>query len=160
MDEMLKVVEGWDHVIQAVLSMIPPDQLIDWKLLWRDPIQKWVSDGGRIVLVGDAAHPHLPTSGTGATQAVEDGATIGALVHELSASGVPTIFRAFEKLRYLFLLLLHGLIWADLWQVRENVFDTTNGVGNPPSMASNGLGLCQDESGILENAATKLALWP
>jgi 2-polyprenyl-6-methoxyphenol hydroxylase-like FAD-dependent oxidoreductase len=97
---MLKVVEGWDETIRAVISLIPPGVLIDWKLLWRDPVKRWVSETGRIVLIGDAAHPHLPTSGTGATQAIEDGATIGALVEILGADKVPLIFRAYEKLRY------------------------------------------------------------
>lgn len=96
---MLKVTEGWDPVIVAAMKAVPRDTLIDWKLLWRDPIRQWVSKTGRITLVGDAAHPHLPTSGQGAAQAFEDAATIGALVEHLGKDRVPTAFRAFEKLR-------------------------------------------------------------
>jgi len=96
---MLKVVDGWDETIRTVISLIPPEILIDWKLLWRDPVRKWVSDKGRVLLIGDAAHPHLPTSGSGATQAIEDGATIGALLDRLGNSQVPIAFKAFEKLR-------------------------------------------------------------
>jgi 2-polyprenyl-6-methoxyphenol hydroxylase-like FAD-dependent oxidoreductase len=96
---MLKVVDGWDETIRTVNSLIPPEIIIDWKLLWRDPIRKWVSNKSRIVLIGDAAHPHLPTSGSGATQAIEDGATIGALLDKLGKDQVPLAFRAFEKLR-------------------------------------------------------------
>lgn len=96
---MLKVVDGWDETIRAVIQLIPPEVIIDWKLLWRNPVKPWVSKNGRIALVGDAAHPHLPTSGTGATQAIEDGATIAALVESLGASEIPLAFRAFEKLR-------------------------------------------------------------
>jgi len=98
---MLKVVDGWDPVICAAIRAIPPAKLIDWKLLWRDPVRQWVSKTGRIVLVGDAAHPHLPTSGQGGAQAIEDGATIGALVHKLGKENLPSAFKAFEKLRYL-----------------------------------------------------------
>lgn len=97
---MLKAVDGWDPVICAAMKAIPPENLIDWKLLWRDPIRQWVSRTGRIVLVGDAAHPHLPTSGQGAAQAIEDAATIGALVDKLGKDRIPAAFRAFEKLRY------------------------------------------------------------
>lgn len=97
--EMLKVVEGWDETVQTLLSLIPQDELKDWKLLWRDPIKRWVSDKGRVLLLGDAAHPHLPTSGTGATQAIEDGATIAALCDALGTGDIPLVFRAFEKIR-------------------------------------------------------------
>ncbi|OQV00113.1 FAD binding domain-containing protein [Cladophialophora immunda] len=100
LQDMLGVVEGWDPIISAAMKAIPPEKLIDWKLLWRDPIRQWVSRTGRITLVGDAAHPHLPTSGQGAAQAIEDAATIGALLDKLGKDGAPDAFRAFEKLRY------------------------------------------------------------
>ncbi|RSL87767.1 hypothetical protein CEP52_015424 [Fusarium oligoseptatum] len=79
-DELLQVVDGWDPVIQAAM--------------------KWVSPKGRIVLAGDAAHPHLPTSGQGAAQAFEDAATIGVLLNKLARDDIPTAFKAFEKLRF------------------------------------------------------------
>jgi 2-polyprenyl-6-methoxyphenol hydroxylase-like FAD-dependent oxidoreductase len=64
-EDLLKVVEGWDEKLRAIFEAIPDDKLIDWKLLWRDPASNWVSEHGRIALVGDAAHPHLPSSGQG-----------------------------------------------------------------------------------------------
>ena len=97
--DMLQNVDSWDPVCRAVVSSVPEDTLIDWKLLWRDPLKKWVSDKGRVVLAGDAAHPHLPTSGTGGTQAIEDGATIAAVLGKLGKEQVPLAFRVFEKLR-------------------------------------------------------------
>lgn len=39
-------------------------------IYYRDPLPQW-SDG-RVILVGDAAHPVLPTSGSGAAVAIED----------------------------------------------------------------------------------------
>ena len=36
--------------------------MVDYKLVYRDPLPAWVSKGGHTVLAGDAAHPHLPTS--------------------------------------------------------------------------------------------------
>ncbi|KAM5383739.1 hypothetical protein ACJZ2D_001728 [Fusarium nematophilum] len=98
--DLLHVVDGWDPVIVAAMKAIPHDKLIDWKLLWRDPIRQWVSPKGRIVLAGDSAHPHLPTSGQGAAQAFEDGATIGVVLDRLGREDIPTAFRAFERLRF------------------------------------------------------------
>ncbi|KAL2061484.1 hypothetical protein VTL71DRAFT_6861 [Oculimacula yallundae] len=109
--EMLEVVDGWDETIRAVISAIPPEVLVDWKLLWRDPIRKWVSDKGRVVLIGDAAHPHLPNSGSGAAQAIEDGATIGVILSKLGDTNVPLAFRSFEKLRYERTSLTQRLGW-------------------------------------------------
>jgi 2-polyprenyl-6-methoxyphenol hydroxylase-like FAD-dependent oxidoreductase len=96
---MLKIVDGWDPIIQTAMKFIPPETLIDWKLLWRDPVRPWVSANGRIVTIGDAAHPHLPTSGQGAGQSLEDAATIGALIDKLGVDNIPNAFRALEKIR-------------------------------------------------------------
>ena len=102
---MLEGVAGWDPQLSHLIKLIPEDGLIDHKMLWRDPVRKWVSDKGRICLLGDAAHPHLPTSGTGAAQSFEDAATIGALLIQSAKRSqdtrpdVPLVFRAYEKLR-------------------------------------------------------------
>jgi hypothetical protein len=99
---MLECVTGWDPVLQRIIQNIPPDCLIDYKLLWRDPLPKWTSEAGRVCLIGDAAHPHLATSGTGAAQAFEDAATIATLLEESSSMEsieIPLILRAYQKLR-------------------------------------------------------------
>ncbi|KAH8650770.1 hypothetical protein BGZ61DRAFT_375462 [Ilyonectria robusta] len=116
--DILEVMDGWDEVLKAVAKHIPEDNLIDWKLLWRDPAKKWVSDNGRIqpradrsLLVGDAAHPHLPTSGSGAGQAFEDAATIGTLIGKKGIANLPVLFRAYENLRYERTSLTQRLGW-------------------------------------------------
>lgn len=48
-----------------------------WQLRDLDPLSTWVK--GRAVLIGDAAHPMLPTQGQGASQSVEDGEALQAL---------------------------------------------------------------------------------
>jgi 2-polyprenyl-6-methoxyphenol hydroxylase-like FAD-dependent oxidoreductase len=95
--EMERAVKGWDPKLVQLVKSIPEDGLIDHKLLWRDPVKKWVSDKGRVALVGDAAHPHLPTSGTGGAQAIEDGATIAALLEK--TSDIPLVLRSYMALR-------------------------------------------------------------
>lgn len=47
---MLKIGEGWDETLRALFSKIPPNELFDWKLLWRDPLKDWTSPKRRIVL--------------------------------------------------------------------------------------------------------------
>lgn len=97
--EMLATVPNWDPVLRAVITKIPEEILVDYKLLWRDPVKKWVSDKGRLAILGDAAHPHLPTSGSGAAQAIEDGGTLGALLEKAGKENIPDALKAFQTLR-------------------------------------------------------------
>jgi 2-polyprenyl-6-methoxyphenol hydroxylase-like FAD-dependent oxidoreductase len=62
---------------------------------------QWISKHARIALMGDAAHPFLPTSIQGASQAIEDGVTIATVLKEAgSAAEVPTALLAYENIRY------------------------------------------------------------
>lgn len=87
------------------MAATPPDRLVDWKLVYRDPLPTWVSPGARIALLGDAAHPFLPTSIQGASQAVEDGVTV-AVCLEMASRGkdgkknVGEALLAYERIRY------------------------------------------------------------
>ncbi|ETN40976.1 uncharacterized protein HMPREF1541_05256 [Cyphellophora europaea CBS 101466] len=99
-EDLLKVVDGWDDKLRSIFESIPQEKLIDWKLLWRDPASSWVSEHGRIALVGDSAHPHLPSSGQGAAQAIEDGATIGAVIDRAGKGDIALGLRVYEKLRF------------------------------------------------------------
>lgn len=99
------VLKGWEPTIQKLLALTP-EPLVDWKLVYRDPLETWVSAGRRIALIGDAAHPFLPTSIQGASQAMEDGATVAVCLRRAAeaagggSAGVPDAVAAFEALRY------------------------------------------------------------
>jgi 2-polyprenyl-6-methoxyphenol hydroxylase-like FAD-dependent oxidoreductase len=82
------------------VSKTPEEKLVDWKLVYRDPLPRWVSDGGRTCLLGDSAHPFLPTSAQGATQAMEDGVTIAICLREAGKNNVQAALRAFQDIRY------------------------------------------------------------
>ncbi|BFV58300.1 FAD-dependent monooxygenase [Kitasatospora sp. CMC57] len=49
-----------------------------WVLCDRDPVERWTD--GRVVLVGDAAHPMLQYAAQGACQALEDAVVLGGLI--------------------------------------------------------------------------------
>jgi 2-polyprenyl-6-methoxyphenol hydroxylase-like FAD-dependent oxidoreductase len=67
----------------------------------RNPNAKWTSEYGRVVQVGDSAHPFLPTSANGATQALEDAITLATClrVSDTGPEGVPMVCRIYNKLR-------------------------------------------------------------
>jgi salicylate hydroxylase len=62
----------------------------------RDPIRHWSK--GRVVLIGDAAHPPLQSLAQGACMAFEDGLCLGELIHAAEGD-YPTAFRRFEVAR-------------------------------------------------------------
>ena len=96
----MKAVKGWAPIVHAIIRATPEKDLVDWKLVFRDPLPTWISPQRRIALIGDAAHPFLPTSIQGASQSMEDGVT-AAICLELAGRGnVPEAIRAYEKIRY------------------------------------------------------------
>ncbi|MCC6435364.1 MAG: FAD-dependent monooxygenase, partial [Acidimicrobiales bacterium] len=64
---------GRDDLLALAGAIVHPTK---WGLYDRDALETWIS--GRICLLGDAAHPMLPTFGQGAAQAFEDAAALGS----------------------------------------------------------------------------------
>jgi salicylate hydroxylase len=87
-DEFLSEFEGFHADVLGLIRQAPADSLIKWGLFVRPPIAQW--SAGRVVLIGDAAHPILPFLGLGAALAIEDGVV---LTRALSLA--PTVERAF-----------------------------------------------------------------
>ncbi|KAK9791689.1 hypothetical protein AB5N19_01872 [Seiridium cardinale] len=94
-----EVLKDWEPDIQRILDRTP-EPLVDWKLVYRDPLPTWISPKRRITLIGDAAHPFLPTSIQGASQAMEDGATIAICLQKAGKKNIQEAVEAFEALRY------------------------------------------------------------
>ena len=61
---------GWHEDVQALLAATPAGGLHKWGLFDREPLEQLVY--GRIVLLGDAAHPMLPFMAQGSAMAIED----------------------------------------------------------------------------------------
>jgi len=100
LSEVKEAIKDWDPMCTRIVSKTPEEKLVDWKLVYRDPLPTWVSPKARILLLGDSAHPFLPTSAQGAAQAIEDGATIAVCLERGGKSGVPAAVKAHEKIRY------------------------------------------------------------
>ncbi|KAH8663391.1 putative monooxygenase [Tricladium varicosporioides] len=94
-----KHLEGWDPLIHKILDATP-DPIIDWKLVYRDPLPTWISPKRRTAVIGDAAHPFLPTSIQGASQAMEDGTTLAVCLQKSGKERVQEALQVFEALRY------------------------------------------------------------
>jgi 2-polyprenyl-6-methoxyphenol hydroxylase-like FAD-dependent oxidoreductase len=77
LEQMLKIYEGFDPAMVALISKADRESLKAWKLLDMELIDSWVK--GKLALLGDAAHPFTPHQGQGAGQAIEDAATLGVV---------------------------------------------------------------------------------
>ena len=91
---------------------------LKWRLMDRKPLDKWIHDSGRIILLGDACHPMLvrhiadlvlgttvdiwlqPYRAQGAAMAIEDGAVLGNLLSRIShISQLRPLLKAYQDLR-------------------------------------------------------------
>ncbi|KAL9080410.1 MAG: hypothetical protein Q9157_000795 [Trypethelium eluteriae] len=118
LEEVFKVIDGYDPICRAIVEKTPPERLVDWKLVYRDPLPRWVSEKGRIVLLGDSAHPFLPTSAQGATQSMEDGVVLAVCLRRGGKNNVATATRSYEEMRYATTETLLALILTRI-QVRS-----------------------------------------
>ncbi|KAJ7137424.1 hypothetical protein C8R43DRAFT_1203079 [Mycena crocata] len=90
---------GWEPRIQKLLKLIPKTYISP--LMYREPLDKWVHHDGKVVLLGDACHPTLPSRAQGAAMAVEDAAVLGTLLAQLShRTQLATLLHAYQEIRY------------------------------------------------------------
>ncbi len=82
--------------MRALLAMMDLERR--WQIGDRDPIRHWHK--GRVVLLGDAAHPTLQSLAQGACMAIEDGLCLGELIHATQGD-FPAAFRKYEQARLL-----------------------------------------------------------
>jgi 2-polyprenyl-6-methoxyphenol hydroxylase-like FAD-dependent oxidoreductase len=98
--EVIRNLKGWSPVCHDIVNATPADRLVDYKLVFRDPLPTFISPKARIALIGDAAHPFLPTSIQGASQSMEDGVTLAITLEKSGKGHVPRAIRAYEAIRY------------------------------------------------------------
>ncbi|KAF8848702.1 salicylate hydroxylase [Acephala macrosclerotiorum] len=68
-----------------------------WPLLFRAPISPWHK--GKLVLIGDTAHPMLPHQGQGGAQAIEDSVALGMILSNCTPKVLEERLKLFEDIR-------------------------------------------------------------
>ena len=68
-DELLAGYRGWHPALLAMLAKV--SDCYKWGIRDRDPLPRWTA--GAVTLLGDAAHPMMPTLAQGAAISLEDG---------------------------------------------------------------------------------------
>jgi 2-polyprenyl-6-methoxyphenol hydroxylase-like FAD-dependent oxidoreductase len=72
-DELLAAYDGWNEALLGMFRCV--QHVYKWGIYDRDPIPQWTK--GRVTLLGDAAHPTMPTLAQGGNMAIEDGYVLG-----------------------------------------------------------------------------------
>ncbi|CAE6338712.1 unnamed protein product [Rhizoctonia solani] len=97
-EEMRRDFSGWEPRIQKLIQLIP--STLKWLLADREPLEKWVHDSGKVVLLGDSCHPMLPYRAQGAAMAIEDAVVLGGLLSGMRRlDELPRLLRAYQTLR-------------------------------------------------------------
>lgn len=94
---LLYRLRGFNAAITAVCQAASEVQPL-WKCLDREPLPKLY--GGRLLLIGDAAHPMYPHLGQGAAMAIEDGGILGVLLDHCDASQISNRLELFQRIRH------------------------------------------------------------
>jgi salicylate hydroxylase len=94
-EEIIPQFEDFDPLI-ACLMEAGTRPMTTHPVYDREPIERWIE--GRVVILGDAAHPMTPMNGQGANQAMQDaGALADALVTH--SEDLPAALLAYQTLR-------------------------------------------------------------
>ncbi len=94
-EEFRDVFDGFHPDVMGLVARATAGSLIKWGLFVRPPVARW--SAGRIVLIGDAAHPILPFLGLGAALAIEDGVVLARALCALPDPAAA--FEAFQRTR-------------------------------------------------------------
>jgi salicylate hydroxylase len=81
--------------VRAIIASV--EDMFIWALFDRPPLPRW--SVGRTTLLGDACHPMLPFMAQGAAQAIEDAATLAAVVARSGGEEIAHALRLYEAAR-------------------------------------------------------------
>ncbi|KAL2835281.1 hypothetical protein BDW59DRAFT_156097 [Aspergillus cavernicola] len=85
LNEMRSSYDGWDPVLKRLLDLV--NHALEWPIHAVDIPERWASNSGKLVLIGDSAHAMAPYMALGAAMAVEDAAAMAAALNRLGSRG-------------------------------------------------------------------------
>ncbi len=94
--ELNSIFNGWSDIIAKVINGTPQSRINKIYVHDHDPINLWHKNN--LVLMGDAAHSPLPTSGQGACQALEDAWHLTKCLKD-NSNDITKAFMLFTELR-------------------------------------------------------------
>ena len=114
----LALIESWPakDKVGAVIRRTPNMACFDHLVMAVDPLSGWVSKKGQMIVIGDATHAFIPTSGQGASQSIEDSAVVAICLELAGENRIPLGLSVMQKLRWvsraLFPVISHGIFFS------------------------------------------------
>lgn len=96
-DELAKRLDGFDPVVPELVRRVAETEVIAFSMYDRDPIERWT--GNRVTLLGDAAHPMLPSEGQGANLAIQDAVALAGYLRGAGPGDIPAALRRYSDVR-------------------------------------------------------------
>jgi 2-polyprenyl-6-methoxyphenol hydroxylase-like FAD-dependent oxidoreductase len=72
--------KGWHHPVELLISSTPAERILHTDIYDIEPMKRWSS--GRVVLLGDAAHPTTPNMGQGGCMAIESSVVLARCLEQ------------------------------------------------------------------------------
>jgi salicylate hydroxylase/6-hydroxynicotinate 3-monooxygenase len=121
-NELRAAYAGFHSHVRAVLDACPDCH--KWAILEREPLPHW--SRGRVVLLGDAAHPMTPYMAQGGATSIEDAAVLSRCLAEAGTgtADIEGAFRRYEAHRKTRTSVIQAISSANTW-MREGNSDTT-----------------------------------
>lgn len=94
-ESLLARFSGWHDPIPRIIERTAEADILRTDIHDRRPVKRWSK--GRVVLLGDAAHPMTPNLGQGGCQAIEDAVVLAEVL--TSCASVGDALRRYERLR-------------------------------------------------------------
>ncbi|OMI38976.1 FAD-dependent oxidoreductase [Streptomyces sparsogenes] len=98
-DELRGFFEGWHDPVPRILAETDPATWIRYEMRHLFPALPAFTHGGKVALVGDAAHAMTPNLGQGACTAILDAEALARAVAEHGPAGLPASLRAYDSER-------------------------------------------------------------
>src|SRR5690242_2757615 len=118
--ELRAAYDGFHQDVRNVLEACPDCH--KWAILEREPLRTW-SDG-RVVLLGDSAHPMTPYMAQGAATSIEDAAILARCLKSVDGDDIEGAFKRYEAHRKPRTSVVQAISSANTW-MREGDGDTS-----------------------------------
>ncbi len=118
--ELRAAYDGFHADVRKVLEACPDCH--KWAILEREPLSRW-SDG-RVVLLGDSAHPMTPYMAQGAATSIEDAAILARCLAAVDGDDIEGAFRRYEAHRKPRTSVVQAISSANTW-MKEGASDTS-----------------------------------
>src|SRR4029078_10803502 len=118
--ELRAAYEGFHQDVRNVLNACPDCH--KWAILEREPLRRW-SDG-RVLLLGDSAHPMTPYMAQGAATSIEDAAILARCLDAVNGEDIEGAFKRYEAHRKPRTSGVQAISSANTW-MREGDGDTS-----------------------------------